>query len=249
MSQRITVKSIVTKPTKKEGTNITTIEDEKGAKMSAFNDTALAQLHAGDILEVDLAVEGKYTNITAWKLIESKPAPVSPVVPAPIITTKEDWAEKDRITRLSIEAQVAAKILSELIVAGRLTTDSTSGIALLGWALTRLGATIPTAIKEVLFPPKAAKEALFPPETSKTTIPAPSQPVAAKTGAVPTKGWARPGTLPETVASVDAAQKIAEQCGMDRASFVGELEAYGLTLKSPPDKVWEVIKKLLKEAV
>src|SRR3990167_6205330 len=109
MSQRITVKSIVTKPTKKEGTNITTIEDEKGAKMSAFNDTALAQLHAGDILEVDLAVEGKYTNITAWKLIESKPAPPPP--PPPMPTT--DWAEKDRITRASIERQVALKCAVE----------------------------------------------------------------------------------------------------------------------------------------
>ena len=245
MSQRITVKSIVTKPTKKEGTNITTIEDEKGAKMSAFNDTALAQLHAGDILEVDLAVEGKYTNITAWKLIESKPAPVSPVVPAPIITTKEDWAEKDRITRLSIEAQVAAKILSELIVAGRLTTDSTSGIALLGWALTRLSATTPTAVKDVLFPPKAVKEALFPPETSKTTTPPSSQPPAAQTGAVPAKHPARSAALPDSVASVDAAQKIAEQCGMDRDSFTGSLGSSGLTLKSPPDKVWEVIKPLL----
>jgi len=82
MSQRIAIKSIVTKPTKKEGTNITTIEDEKGAKMSAFNDTALAQLHAGDILEVELAVEGQYTNIKSWKLIESKPAPPAPPAPA-----------------------------------------------------------------------------------------------------------------------------------------------------------------------
>ncbi len=50
--QRVTVKSIITRPTKKEGTTITTIEDEKGAKMSAFNDAALGQVHAGDILEV-----------------------------------------------------------------------------------------------------------------------------------------------------------------------------------------------------
>ena len=79
--QRIVIKSIITKPTKKEGSDITTIEDEKGAKMSKFNDTALAQLHAGDTIDAEIAVEGKYLNITSWKLIESKPEPVRTEAP------------------------------------------------------------------------------------------------------------------------------------------------------------------------
>ena len=165
MSQRIAIKSIVTKPTKKEGTNITTIEDEKGAKMSAFNDTALAQLHAGDILEVDIEVKGEYTNITSWKLIESKPAPPAP--PAPAITTKEDWAEKDRITRASIERQVSLKCAVE---------------ARPGQTDTVIVASADTFYRFLSGQP--AKEALFPPETSKTTIPPSSQPPAAQTGAV-----------------------------------------------------------------
>ena len=165
MSQRIAIKSIVTKPTKKEGTNITTIEDEKGAKMSAFNDTALAQLHAGDILEVDIEVKGEYTNITSWKLIESKPAPPAP--PAPAITTKEDWAEKDRITRISIERQVSLKCSVE---------------ARPGQTDTVIVATAEAFYQFLRGQP--AKEALFPPETSKATIPPSSQPPAAQTGAV-----------------------------------------------------------------
>ena len=228
MSQRITVKSIVTKPTKKEGTTITTLEDEKGAKMSTFNDEALAQVHAGDILEVDLAVEGKYTNITAWKLIESKPAPPAIIPPPATVNTKEDWAEKDRITRVSIERQVALKCAVEA------RPGQTDQIIL--------------ASAEAFYQflrGQPAKEALFQPETSKTAVPTPSQPPAAQTGAVPAKHPARAAALPDSVVSVDAAQKIAEQCGMNRDTFTQVLGDNGLNLKSPPDQVWKVIKELL----
>lgn len=104
MAQRITVKSVITKPTKKEGTNITTIEDEKGAKMSAFNDTALAQVHAGDVLEVNFTLDGKYTNITGWELIESKPQPAPTPVPQP--APREPFIS-DPSRNASIEAQTA----------------------------------------------------------------------------------------------------------------------------------------------
>jgi len=139
-----------------------------------------------------------------------------------------DWAEKDRITRASIERQVALKCAVEARLA------QTDQIIL----------TSAAAFYQFLSG-QPAKEALFPPETSKTTTPPSSQPPAAQTGAVPAKHPARAAALPDSVASVDAAQKIAEQCGMDRDSFTGSLGSSGLTLKSPPDKVWEVIKPLL----
>src|SRR3990167_6160570 len=226
MSQRITVKSIVTKPTKKEGTNITTIEDEKGAKMSAFNDTALAQLHAGDILEVELAVEGKYTNITAWKLIESKPAPPAPApIPVPPPT---DWAEKDRITRVSIERQVALKCAVEA------RPGQTDQIIVASAA----------AFYQFLSG-QPAKEALFPALVTPTATPPSSQPPAAQTGAVAGKHPARAAALPDSVASVDAAQKIAEQCGMNKDTFLQVLGDNGLSLKSTQEQVWKLIKPLL----
>ena len=139
----------------------------------------------------------------------------------------EDSPEK----RASIEAQSAVQAVVQLRISDKLKDDNPIYLAALHWCTIKLG--------------QPAKEALFFTPVTPTATPTPSQPPAAKTGAVPTKGWARPGTLPETVASVDAAQKIAEQCGMDRDSFTGSLGSSGLTLKSPPDKVWEVIKPLL----
>ncbi len=109
MAQRVVVKSIVTKPTKKEGTNITTIEDEKGAKMSAFNDTELAKVHAGDVLEVEISIDGKYTNITGWKLIESKPQAVQPPAPPQrqesFKADPEKIASQERMTLLEVNSK------------------------------------------------------------------------------------------------------------------------------------------------
>ncbi len=111
MAQRITVKSVITKPTKKEGTNITTIEDEKGAKMSAFNDTALAQVHAGDVIEVEISIDGKYANITGWKLIESKPQPAQAPASAPqprqesFKADPEKIASQERISTMELDSK------------------------------------------------------------------------------------------------------------------------------------------------
>ena len=185
--QRITVKTIVTKPTKKEGTNITTIEDEKGAKMSAFNDTALEKVHAGDILEVDFVVDGKYTNITAWKLIESKPAPPTPA-PVPV-TSKEEWAEKDRITRVSIERQVALKAAVEAMPSG----ETPAIIVATAEAFYRFLSGQPVIAKQ------PAKAALFAPEDGKEATPKPSEVPGVKSEAVP----------PEELAHADEVKILA----------------------------------------
>jgi len=44
-----------------------------GAKMSSF-DTKLGDLKPGAVLEVELQVKGKYTNIKEWKLVNAAPA-------------------------------------------------------------------------------------------------------------------------------------------------------------------------------
>src|SRR3990167_4301795 len=79
-----------------------------------------------------------------------------------------------------------------------------------------------------------AKEALFPTPVTPTATPASSQAAAAPTGAAAAKG--RAAALPETVASVDAAQKIAEQCGMPKDTFVQVLGDNGLSLKSTQEQ-------------
>jgi len=170
--QKITIAEIKTKM----GTNakgdwtLVIIKDDKGAEYTSFDKT-LIPLTQGSIIEVETEITAKdgktKVNITAWKLIESKPAPVSPVIPAPVITTKEDWAEKDRITRISIERQVSLKCSVE---------------ARPGQTDTVIVATAEAFYQFLRGQP--AKEALFPPETSKATIPPSSQPPAAQTGAV-----------------------------------------------------------------
>lgn len=47
----------------------TVIVDDNGARMSGF-DTKLRNLKAGDLIEAELEVKGKYINIKEWKLLE-----------------------------------------------------------------------------------------------------------------------------------------------------------------------------------
>jgi len=90
-----------------------------------------------------------------------------------------------------------------------------------------------------------AKEALFPTLVTPTATQVPSQPPAAQTGPLPAKKGTRAVILPDSVESVDAAQKIAEQCGMPKDTFLQVLGDNGLNLKSPPERVWQLIKPLL----
>lgn len=52
--------------------------------------------------------------------------------------SKEDWADKDRITRASIEQQVAVKAIIDLIVAGKLDIHGTQGLTTMNWAMSKL---------------------------------------------------------------------------------------------------------------
>lgn len=84
----------------------TIIVDDTGAKMSGF-DFALKDLNPGDVIEAELQVKGKYTNIISFNMLEKNTEP-----PQKEMTT-DMWAEKDKVTRASIERQTAAKIAFE----------------------------------------------------------------------------------------------------------------------------------------
>ncbi len=108
--QKVTIKEISPSTAENKPTIIT---DETGAKMSGFL-TELKDLNPGDVIEAELQVKGKYTNIIEVKLLEKSTQP--PDTSEKVMTT-ELWSEKDRITRASIEGQVAMKCYTDLVVA------------------------------------------------------------------------------------------------------------------------------------
>lgn len=66
--QKITVKE-VRGPLGKGEKKFFAVVDEKGAEFTTF-DTKIKDVAVGSILDVELRVEGKYVNITEWKVIE-----------------------------------------------------------------------------------------------------------------------------------------------------------------------------------
>jgi len=71
---KITVKEIKPAVDDKHPTVIT---DDTGAVMSGF-DTALKDVHPGDILDVELKPKGKYLNIVSFKVLEKAAVSASP---------------------------------------------------------------------------------------------------------------------------------------------------------------------------
>lgn len=119
--QKILVSSVESKPTKTGGT-YTKITDDKGAAFSGFDET-LAGLKQGDLIEAEVKIEGKYLNITTWKLLESGKA-------LPIATkqsngdmSKDDWAEKDRRERDARRGNTLLSGIATLWAAGVIKGD------------------------------------------------------------------------------------------------------------------------------
>jgi len=99
------------------------------AKMSTF-DAKIKQGESGDALEFDVIISGKYINLKdGWKLTKqtSSSGPgEKPQHSNSYQMSKEEWVEKQRIERESIEDQVRAKLIVELRVTGAI--DDTSNL-------------------------------------------------------------------------------------------------------------------------
>ncbi len=115
--QRINVKRVETKPGKPGVPGILVIiHDDKDAKFSAFSNKVpdLDKVVAGDVISADIQIDGKFANIISFEVIEhSQASPAVQPAANPSSTTKEDWAEKDRVERRSIERQVSVKVAAE----------------------------------------------------------------------------------------------------------------------------------------
>ena len=88
---------------------------QDGAEMSTF-DSKIKQAESGDGLEFDVTISGKYINLKDGFIITKSASSVAPHTVSgrgngyPDMS-KEDWAEKQRVERDSIEAQVAVKCI------------------------------------------------------------------------------------------------------------------------------------------
>jgi hypothetical protein len=150
---KITSKITKVKPGNK---NSIAIFDETNTRYSGFKGKpkGLDEIHEGDTVTFEFEIDGEYRNVIAIESIV--PAPVSSA-PAPIpppsgdnTMSKEEWAEKDRIERASIEAQTAYKGIMELSghymdKTGGVPGDGKLGEACkraLDWALEKLGGAV-----------------------------------------------------------------------------------------------------------
>ena len=153
--QKITVKEI-RGPLGRGEKKFYAVVDDKGAEFTTF-DTKIAQVTPGSVLEVELKVEGKYVNITEWKVIEEGKPSVSPGNGR---TSYGKTPEQFDAERRSIEAQVAFKGIIELSVKGKVWPAELeerlikiSNLAL-DWAEVRLKGTIPSTATGVTEKPK-----------------------------------------------------------------------------------------------
>ncbi len=103
--QRIIIKEIHPATEEKKPTVIVT---EDGAKMSGFLE-GLKSLTPGSIIEAELEIKGKYVNIKSFTFVSKPTEQAKPVAePKP---TGEQWGEKNKTERASIEAQTAVKAI------------------------------------------------------------------------------------------------------------------------------------------
>ena len=73
---------------------------------------------SGQPLEITKVKQGNYWNITELKIAEEPDTKEKPPAKTQSDMSKDDWSEKDRITRASIEGQKALDLLTQLTIAG-----------------------------------------------------------------------------------------------------------------------------------
>lgn len=102
------------------------------SKMTTF-DSKIKQADSGDNLEFEVTIAGRYTNLKdGWKLTKQTSSS-GEGKPLGYQMSNEDWAEKDRITRASIESQKRADIISQLWIAEKIEKDDPLVGKLLSW--------------------------------------------------------------------------------------------------------------------
>jgi len=142
------VKDITEKEGKKKYWQITWHDDKKDNIFNPDWLKLLEQAHLENrIVDFKKEKNGNYWNITELKLGDFTEAPK--LTEPKDKMTPDMWDEKDRVTRLSIESQVAVKCVMEAFSAGQLKEDSPYVKAALGWAMKRIGKPIEERTVEI----------------------------------------------------------------------------------------------------
>ena len=226
--QKITIKEITTKDgeTGGRGWTLTNIIGTDGTKFGCFNPN-IAKLRAGDIIEAEIEVKGNKTNINEWKLISAANKPPEPQTQSNGKMTPEQWAEKDRMERESIEAQVAFKGIIDMaktIPSFDPNTKFKKAYNLaLDWSIKKLGGN-----------PKDNLPTDKPPEK---TTPEPAKPEAEK----PVEKTE--GRDPKTIKTIEELQKaLKADFGLTLGQQLDELNLkYWSDLKMTPDKAYDYV--------
>ena len=164
---QVTVKDIKVKEgTTKAGANIgkpwklIIIIGEDGTEFTTF-DAGAQEVGIGGVIDLEPVIKAGKINFTEFKIIQ-KGQPPSVAANGKPDMTPDMWAEKDKVTRLSIESQVAFKGVMEAFAAGKLDKDLILVRTAFDWAMIRLGGQV-VAHKEVQKPvqqpPKSTSEA------------------------------------------------------------------------------------------
>jgi len=148
--QRIKVARVESKPTAKGGTMVA-LYDDKDTRFSGFI-KELLDVKQGDTVEAEIEIDGKYNNIKSVKVVEHAAAGTQ----LPDTTSALRYAKPDNSA--SIEAQTAAKIAGELLVAGVVKLTDPLGKAVVTWCGRRLVQTMPPAKTATATPTTANAE-------------------------------------------------------------------------------------------
>ncbi len=222
--QRLIVKSVEEKKSKDGSKTFYILTDSKGGNFSSFE--SLMALKPGTTIEAEIEVSGKYANLKEFKVIEQV------AVPQPPAEEKKPWQVRadSPEQRASIEAQVAAKIVAELIIAQQRDWNDELGMALYSWLKEKLGV-------KPFFQEKVAPAIAKPVESQPEASIAPSS-SGRTAGFEPAKSDSSPGgaTKPFNLKEFTATQAILAEQGMTKWVYNNLLmrlsEMTGLQLKT-----------------
>lgn len=145
---KITVADLKTKTGegKKGPWTLVIIKGEDGAEFTSF-DKSLSDLTIGSVIEFEPEIsvqDGKTKlNIKEWKLISKAERPVLEVKTGDQMS-KEEWAERNKIERASIEAQTAVKALLSMPGLGvTIPMEMPAVVNALDWCIAKIVATMP----------------------------------------------------------------------------------------------------------
>ncbi len=113
MSQKITVKDIITTEGDKDGKHWKKfdVHTTDGVTLSSFDNT-VSNLHPGDVAEVEVELKGKYTNLKAFKVLSA--APITEQTAAPRVSHSESPELRRRSYALSYAKDMAVGKLIEI---------------------------------------------------------------------------------------------------------------------------------------